>query len=787
MGGTNPTIVATITAEDKSKAAVETATAALRELNKTFRQTGADKLPPEMLNGLDKEVARATSNMNKLREKTGAVRGEAQMLRTAFSEAFASLKPLAEMMAGMKVAEFGKGVMVQAGESAHAEILNAYAGMTPEQIDKSKAETLDLQKKYPGLSITSGQHIAGSLYSVMGNDKEAEELFPKLMEYRAAQRARHPEESDERIDERVHSTVKFGEAVGANTSSEALGALLDKIQRVENFEGRMIKPDDLLGMSKQGGAYLKMLNDQGMKTAVQLVAEWGGDRTGTFLQSIGKYSAGSGFDNHASALTELADAGIVKDEDLIKNKQGKPTGIKQGSDSLLKFQQLSADPLAFVRETLLGATDKMWREMSDKERAKRIETFNKNYAEEVNADPSKAFLDANGRAVDTSKMDPKQLFEFSEVRRMFPNSVAARGLSEALVQLEPLLAKAQKIDKANDVDQTLATSGKDPVVQLHNLQQSLENFQTVLGGPLMEPAAEALHFLSSSIASFVDDVAALEKKYPTVAKVTGGAIVAATTIGGTLAAYNALSGLVKGVFGSDGSGKALTASATALDNSAAALTAAAEKLSVASGVPATAAPATMAETAIASGAAGATATGVTAGEVAAGGFVAAAVGYIAYQVKQWGDQKQREFGLTPAADIPMPKALSDAIERFENAVRETTKNAPTKPTEPAKGGTPFSSSALPDGMLNLAPVPVKPVSQVAPLAPIAPPAKPTEVQGTVSGQAEIHNSMTIDLSPELKAQIKRSTSVGLPLAGRVGTVMGGANGVPSANGGHFTE
>jgi hypothetical protein len=797
MAGSNPTIVAQITAEDKTKAVLDKVQAGFRELNNMMKSLGRDRLPADMLNGLDREAERAARRIKSLKDDTDRARQSAHGLGAAFHEALKNVRPLAEIVAGIKIGHFGVETAKKAGEYAHAEIMNAYAGMTPAQVEHARKQTLDMQKALPGLSLTSGQHLAGSLYSVMADNHEAEMMFPELMKYRAALRAKHVSESEEQIDERTHNTLKFMEASGVTATAAAAKALLDKIQRIENFEQRMIDPGDLLGLSKQAGAYLKMLTDSGMKTAVQLVAEWGGERTGTFIQAVGKYGAGTGFDNHSSALVEAASMGLIDKRDLVLNKQGNPVSIRRGSASMARLGGLNADPLTYVERELVPSLDRAWSKMPAKDRARLEQEFAKQYGEQVKHNPDAAIRDKDGKAIDIHALDARQKFELNEIRRLFPNAVAARGLSEVFIQREQLRAKQGKIDQAEGVDQTLDTSKKDPAAQMLTFQQALSNFQTVLASPLMDTAADALRFMSEAIAGLTSELAKFQAEHPTVAKTLAGLSTAGAALAGGALATGALSSLING-FGLKESAVALTQSATALDAAAARLAGGAVPGGVVKGG--------------AVAAAGAAEGGVLATLLGWGGKAASfaknagrlygmvsTFGDLADMYDGWGKSTGKDKGyqgLATLGDIglatgTLPGAAAKAVASFFQYVRENSekweKTHPNQPSEEDEARKEIErlNSLQRNGFtiggagLSIPPLAREPTfGDVPKYGDSRVPDRTGRAEAvTVSGSAEVVQHITVEPSPLLNAIVRRAEAITVPLSNKLGRIMDGENGV----------
>lgn len=474
-----------------------------------------------------------------------------------------SLHSLPAILAGAGLGHISHGVYEKAAEESHAEFKNFIAGMSEEQVRTARELAVKMQAQTPGVSIVSGQHLAGSLNAVMKDQEEAERVYPELMKYRAALRLSHPEEGDEQIDERVHNALKYAETTGANTSGAAMGKVLDMLTRAMNFSGSMIRPEDPLGMAKQAGTALKMLNDEGQRTAIQLMAEWSGDRTGTFLSALQKYSAGTGFDNHAAAVKDLVQYGLVDKGDVIRNKRGDPIGVKSNSASLFRLQEMSANPLAFIQNQFDPAMDRAWNSMSDAKRNAAIAAFKKQYQSDVANDPSHAMLGADGKEVDINKLDAKQLFSLSELRRMFPNVVAARGLGEIFIQQDSIEAKNRKIAKASGVDDTIEKAKSDPIAQAKALSTALGNLANVVGSPLMSTAAAGLNVLSTSISAFTKLLA----ENPALNRLAAGGVAVAGVAGAAVAA-NGLYGLVTAGPKLNSAGDKLIEAAGALKGSA---------------------------------------------------------------------------------------------------------------------------------------------------------------------------------------------------------------------------
>jgi hypothetical protein len=160
----------------------------------------------------------------------------------------------------------------------------------------------------------------------------------------------------------------------------------------------------------------------------------------------------------------------------------------------------------------------------------------------------------------------------AEVPRLFRNRNAQEFVIQTITKAQNFAAREKKFQAAPGMNAG-SIYAKDPFVALNTLTTSLGNLGATLTSPLMESAARRMNIIAGGFARWAAALAAFDRAHPLAAKTLGtGALVGGGVVGSALT-YGLISNLMGG-FG-------LRGSAVALNESAAALTAAAGKLGAA--------------------------------------------------------------------------------------------------------------------------------------------------------------------------------------------------------------
>jgi hypothetical protein len=185
--------------------------------------------------------------------------------------------------------------------------------------------------------------------------------------------------------------------------------------------------------------------------------------------------------------------------------------------------------------------------------------------QELRADALKANPNAQ---IDDKALNEKAVSALvaAEVQKMGVRGTVADNLTKWIVGQSLVDRDSKLMDNAAGRDENAANAGKNPTVALSELTGAMSNFASVVGGPLMAPAAKALDTMAHSIENFTQMLADWEKAYPDLAKVASGTAIGAATVGGAAAILGAgLKGIgaIGRVFGIGGGGSAAAGAAAA--------------------------------------------------------------------------------------------------------------------------------------------------------------------------------------------------------------------------------
>jgi hypothetical protein len=140
----------------------------------------------------------------------------------------------------------------------------------------------------------------------------------------------------------------------------------------------------------------------------------------------------------------------------------------------------------------------------------------------------------------------------SGMRTTVTDNLAHAIVNKLLVDRDmAALGKASGLGAADDLT-------KSPAAAFEEFKNSFTNFASVVGGPLMAPAAKALDSMAHSIESFTAALDAWQKANPTMAGITSGAVTGGALLGSGSAALGVTGGALKAI-GLDSAGGAMSA------------------------------------------------------------------------------------------------------------------------------------------------------------------------------------------------------------------------------------
>lgn len=462
------------------------------------------------------------------------------------------------MVAGMEVEHLGVESVKSAAELEKVKVDLARSGLTPDQVTAAFDRSAHLQAQYPNLRRTEIMGIEKQAYTILPHQEEVPEYVPTFARFASAYKVGHPGANEEEVNGALEQFFKASELEGSARTAESFSKSLDAKLKALNYQSGLIKPDDFLGFAKQAGGAATMLSEEFRNKIIPLImAEMGGQRTGTAIQAINKQAVGD-FEGNGHALAEWIDMGLIRKDQVLYTKQGKPLGLKPGEHPK-GYEDMVQNPLSFSEHTLMPAIDaglaKRQKKMTAAERAKLLD----------DAEGSK-----DGKSLAEShpevKDDMRMIERLAEIRRMFPNAVAARMMQELVIQQQALRNHQERMDHAPGLE-TADMVKNDPIAAMNALKTSIANFASTVGNPIMKDAANYLSSLSTSIAGWSEAIARWQKDNPDLAKRLAGTAGVTAIGGGFMASWFGLEAFKSG-FGLRGSAVALTHSAAALEAAA---------------------------------------------------------------------------------------------------------------------------------------------------------------------------------------------------------------------------
>lgn len=734
MGAANPTIVATITAEDKTKAAIQTATAALRELNKAMKSTGQGSFAgaANEQRRLGEAISQTNKLMNGLKTSTAAARREVSLL----ADAMRNVKSIGAMVIGGSVEHAGVKMVESAAhyEEQKNKVFNL-SGRNPKEVASFDKITGDASAKYPIVTRNQAAHDYLELRKLSANDDGTvnEEVVRRNVMVMAKARASAAAQGIPITEQDALNLALAVEGSGRAGDPMAQQMMADAYLRAKAVLGTAIdaaKIRDYVANAKS--ANFPMSDPAFYYTTLARLAQGNAARLGNEASSTFNTLAG-GHMTKAGAET-LVRWGMIDKDQIVDGKGGKfyiKGDVKQKD-------LLGTDPTKWAQEVLLPGLERSGAVADDKMKA-RVATLRA-------ADPT----------ADEHVLKEKALHGLisEEIAKAGFKTTVADNLIHAIAN-EALIRKDVAQMKATTGIEGADTLSRNPIAAFQELSNAVENFGTVLANPIMGTVAQVLDGIAQGVSSFTTALADFQKAHPDAAKVLGAGVPAAAVVGGGALAWGALDGLLSG-FG-------LKGSALALDKSALALEGAAVRLGAA-------------------GVAGVAAGGATAAATAAEGGILYGLGRVAGKGLKWGGRLLRGGLYAGAADVALDYAdpqgnLWGLTKPVDDYVTRKTGVNPSKMDwsdfgkfwdygntffPPAWGGTAPGYPALPK-MEGGVPARAEPTK--------------AEVSGTLSGAAELVQHVIVEPSPLLTTIIAAAKAVSVPMSGKLGTVMGGENGV----------
>ena len=414
---------------------------------------------------------------------------------------------------------------VKAGASYQHEITAiANAGFKDHLAEISKAAR-DTAQQIPTSTYTDNLKVINETTSAFGSLHHAIENLPFMQKSASVLQAAMPEGSHVDAGELGNKMARAFEERGTAGNSEVFKKEASEVMRAMAFSGGKFNPNEFLNFAQQAKSSLQNYDLQFLsRVAPSIIGTTGGERAGTAANAFTSVIMGKA--NDAKQAEEWAKYGLLDKSQAIM-KKGKITSWRAGA--VTETDLALRNPLEWAEKVALPAMK----------------------AKGVNVDDRMSLVKVLGT-----------MFR-NQNSNMFANEIMQPQ------QRSRLHKDAGLIDNAGTLDEIYSRNLKeDPTVAIKALAASLENLVTTVSAPAMSTVAGAL----TSFASGIQAVSGALKDHPLLAMATGGTLAGGALAGSGYAAYSLANG-----FG-------LSASATALDESAVALSGAAARLGAAGGL-----------------------------------------------------------------------------------------------------------------------------------------------------------------------------------------------------------
>ncbi|MGA2491840.1 MAG: hypothetical protein ABSF67_02690 [Roseiarcus sp.] len=405
------------------------------------------------------------------------------------------------------------------------DIANKVAGIPLTERVAANRQAIVLSAKYANLGAAEVMQTYRELRSVLRDTADVPGMMDVVVRAKSAMAASGLDESG------LVYALKSAEMLGKAGSPGQMTAFLDAFLKAQQVEGKTITPEQLFDFAQQLKAAAPNLSAGFVNTLGPLLAqEMTGGRAGTSVQQFERQIQGGFQGQLHAAAKEFVSIGLAKKTDFETTKTGEIKGMKRGH-TVVGAELANTDPDKWVYTVLVPALHKAGFKTTEE--------------------------------------------MIKELPRLFPNSNAANLVAKFIQQQDQWAAKADRVaageglNAAND-----QMSGV--TVAWAAVKKQIGDLGAVFDSPAMKDIGAGLSALARGIGEAKVKVYDFAQAFPRAARGLADVGVAAGLAAGGFLSLKLFTGFTGG-FG-------LKTSALALDESAAALTAAAERLGVSGGV-----------------------------------------------------------------------------------------------------------------------------------------------------------------------------------------------------------
>jgi len=371
----------------------------------------------------------------------------------------------------------------------------AQAGVKQTEVQDAYNKALELTAKYQNLSAAEALKMINDARGVFGDQEkavhESDSMAGAASFLKAYEGGKHGG-SEQALFAEINAAIKSGEIAGKITPEEMRSHIAELIAMKVAF-GDQVKIGQYLTAQRAGGVALRNTSDEFRYGMFPALVQENGPGAGVMLMTaFNKIVAGVG--NRTQSLQEMARLGLLNEDQVKYDKNGRAIGLKD-ADGIKNSREAAMNFGSWVMTTLKPLLDK----------------------------------ESGG-----DKIREAQL-----ISKMFPDRNAAKAITEILQQFAKLQKDAELIHRVSRDYKGYGEGSLD--YQKQALATQVDNFFSILGGPMVKPATEALAGINSVLSGIAQWAG---KADPATLRMIGEgiAILGAAMVGAGIAALIAAIG-----------------------------------------------------------------------------------------------------------------------------------------------------------------------------------------------------------------------------------------------------
>lgn len=253
---------------------------------------------------------------------------------------------------GMRgVSDLVHSTVVATSQRVHERVMNALAGMTPEEQAEADKLAVELSQRYRAFSAADAMHTLRNLRSIVGTYKEAVEIIDPIMKLKMVTLAQHPERAEE-LGEEFDKLEKSEEIIGATQDPKRFASDMNLVGKAMSVFGSTLRPTDFYDFAKYarqaGQSYGQ---DFLLGVGPTLIQTMGGKSAGQAMSSFYQQFIGGRMNKAAANMMEKF--GLLDPKKVEFTKAGLISHLEPGA--LLESDLAKANPYQWIQQVLLPA------------------------------------------------------------------------------------------------------------------------------------------------------------------------------------------------------------------------------------------------------------------------------------------------------------------------------------------------------------------------------------------------------------------------------------------------